>query len=444
MSFQIFKFGFMILKNMESKSFWSNKYKIITLIILSSGSLFCFGFYLGFEINPSHISPPQSLINSENELSSKVDFSPFWKAWQVLDEKFVPTKVSTSTSDTATSTIQNRVWGAIEGLTGSLGDPYTVFFPPEESKSFETEISGNFEGVGMELGIKDDILTVVAPLKGNSAERAGILAGDKILMIDNQSTISMRVDKAVKLIRGKVGTKVKITVVREGKKEPIEFVLTREVINIPTVDTEVKGGKMSGGKMIDGIFIIKLYNFYSTSPNLFRGALREFIESNSDKLILDLRGNPGGYLEAAVDMASWFLPVGKVVVSEDFGKNAPAQIYRSKGYNIFNSNLKMVILADNGSASASEILAGALREHGIAKIVGTKTFGKGSVQEVVKITPDTSLKVTIARWLTPLGNSISENGLIPDIEVKITQEDLNKGKDLQTEKAIEVLKNWGK
>ena len=296
----------------------------------------------------------------------------------------------------------------------------------------------------MVLGIQDHILTLVAPLKGNSAERAGILAGDKILMIDNQSTISMRVDKAVKLIRGKVGTKVKITVVREGKKEPIEFVLTREVINIPTVDTEVKGGKMSGGKMIDGIFIIKLYNFYSTSPNLFRGALREFIESNSDKLILDLRGNPGGYLEAAVDMASWFLPVGKVVVSEDFGKNAPAQIYRSKGYNIFNSNLKMVILADNGSASASEILAGALREHGIAKIVGTKTFGKGSVQEVVKITPDTSLKVTIARWLTPLGNSISENGLIPDIEVKITQEDLNKGKDLQTEKAIEVLKNWGK
>lgn len=384
-------------------------------------------------------------MNTETVLSSKVDFAPFWKAWQVLDEKFVPTKISTSTlAKSATSTVQDRIWGAIGGLTNSLGDPYTVFFPPEESKSFETEISGNFEGVGMEIGIKESIITVVAPLKGNPAQKAGILAGDKILTIDGQSTINMSVDKAVKLIRGKVGTKVKIKIAREGKKEPIEFAVVREVINIPTVDTEVKGGKLVGGKMTDGIFIIKLYNFYSTSPNLFRNALREFIESDSDKLILDLRGNPGGYLEAAVDMASWFLPIGKVVVSEDFGKNIPGQIYRSKGYNIFNSNLKMVVLADGGSASASEILAGALKEHNIAKIVGTKTFGKGSVQEVVKITPETSLKVTIARWLTPLGNSISENGLTPDYEVKLTQEEFAKGKDPQTDKAMEVLENWGK
>lgn len=431
---------------MESKSFWSYKYKIVIIIILLSGGLFGFGLYLGFEMNPRHISPPESLVNTEDKLSSTVDFSPFWKAWKILDEKFVPTKISTSTlTDSATTTIQDRVWGAIGGLTGSLGDPYTVFFPPEESKTFETEISGNFEGVGMEIGIKDDVITVVAPLKGNPAQRAGILAGDKILAIDGQSTINMSVDKAVKLIRGKVGTKVKITIAREGKKEPLEFTITREIINIPTVDTEIKGGKTASGngsRIINGVFIIKLYNFYSTSPNLFREALREFIESESDKLILDLRGNPGGYLEAAVDMASWFLPLGKVVVIEDFGKNAPVQIYRSKGYNIFNSNLKMVVLVDGGSASASEILAGALKEYNIAKLVGTKTFGKGSVQEVVKITSETSLKVTIARWLTPLGNSISENGLSPDFEVKLTQEDITKGKDLQTDKAIEVLKDW--
>ncbi|MBM2817706.1 MAG: ctpA [Parcubacteria group bacterium] len=440
---------------MEPKVFKPLSYKIVILIVLLSGGLFCLGLYLGFKMNPSHVNPPELLINTENNLSSKVDFAPFWKAWQVLDEKFVPTKISTSTlansaTSSATSTVQDRVWGAIGGLTASLGDPYTVFFPPEESKSFETEISGNFEGVGMEIGIKDGIVTVVAPLKGNPAQKAGILAGDKILAIDGQSTMSMSVDKAVKLIRGKVGTKVKITVAREGKKESLDFTITREIINIPTVDTEIKGGKLAGGKdgkgekMIDGVFIIKLYNFYSLSPNLFRDALREFIESDSDKLILDLRGNPGGYLEAAVDMASWFLPLGKVVVSEDFGKNAPSQIYRSKGYNIFNKNLKMAVLVDGGSASASEILAGALKEHGIAKLVGTKTFGKGSVQEVVKITPETSLKVTIARWLTPLGNSISENGLTPDFEVKLTQEEFSKGKDPQTDKAIEVLKSWGK
>lgn len=433
---------------MEQKLFWSSKYKIITLIILLSAGFFGLGLYFGFEINSRHISPPESLLNTKNELSSAVDFAPFWKAWQILDEKFVPTKISTSTlTDSATTTIQDRVWGAIGGLTNSLGDPYTVFFPPEESKSFETEISGNFEGVGMEIGIKDEVITVVAPLKGNPAERAGIFAGDKIIAIDGQPTVNMSVDKAVKLIRGKVGTKVKITIAREGKKDPLEFTITREIINIPTVDTEIKGGKITsgnGGKMTDGVFIIKLYNFYSTSPNLFRDALRKFIESDSDKLILDLRGNPGGYLEASVDIASWFLPLGKIIVSEDFGKNATSQVYRSKGYNIFNKNLKMVVLVDGGSASASEILAGALKEHGVAKLVGTKTFGKGSVQEVVKITPETSLKVTIARWLTPLGNSISENGLVPDFEVKLTQEDVIKGKDLQTDKAIEVLKNWNK
>lgn len=368
----------------------------------------------------------------ESNLTDKVDFAPFWKVWEILDQKFVLTKKAstTLTLKTATSTDQDKVWGAIGGLTASLGDPYTVFFPPEESKSFETEISGNFEGVGMEIGIKDNMVTVVAPLKGNPAQRAGVLAGDKIISIDGQSTINMSVDKAVKLIRGKLGTKVKLTMVREGKKEPIEFVIIREVINTPTVDTEIKGG----------VFVIKLYNFYSSSTDLFRKALREFIESGSDKLVLDLRGNPGGYLDAAVDMASWFLPLGKVVVSEDFGKNASGQIYRSKGYNIFNGNLKMVILVNGGSASASEILAGALREHNIAKLVGEKTFGKGSVQEVVKITTETSLKVTVARWLTPLGHSISEDGLTPDIEVKMTSEEFLKGKDLQMEKAIKYLK----
>lgn len=425
---------------MESKPFWSSKYKIIITIALLSAGLFGLGLYLGFEMNPKHINPPESLVNTSDEsLTSKVDFAPFWKAWKILDEKFVSAKKATSTPSSATSTDQNKVWGAIAGLTDSLGDPYTVFFPPEESKSFESEISGNFEGVGMEIGIKDEIITVVAPIKGNPAQKAGILSGDKVISIDDVSTLNMSVDKAVKLIRGRVGTKVKITVVREGKKEPIDFVITRQVINIPTVDTEIKNGQIVGDKLIGGVFIIKLYNFYATSQDLFRNALREFIESGSNKLILDLRGNPGGYLEASVDMASWFLPLGKVVVSEDFGKNTTGITYRSKGYDIFNKNLKMVILVNNGSASASEILAGALQEHGIAKIIGTKTFGKGSVQEVVNITPETSLKVTIARWLTPLGHSISEDGLTPDIEVKITADDITKGKDPQTERAIKYL-----
>jgi carboxyl-terminal processing protease len=172
---------------------------------------------------------------------------------------------------------------------------------------------------------------------------------------------------------------------------------------------------------------------------MFRDALRDFIVSRSTKLIIDLRGNPGGFLEVAVDLASFFLPVGETIVTEDHGGNGENRVYRSHGYDVFNKNLKMAILVNAGSASASEILAGALREHGIAKLVGVKTFGKGSVQELVNVTPDTALKVTIARWLTPNGVSISKNGLTPDVEVALTQEDIEKSRDPQMDKAIQLL-----
>ncbi|MFA6898332.1 MAG: S41 family peptidase, partial [Candidatus Paceibacterota bacterium] len=253
------------------------------------------------------------------------------------------------------------------------------------------------------------------------------------------------VEKAVKLIRGKEGTVVKLTVLRNGDGGPKEFSITRETINIPTVDTEVRStlsvDAQGNGTLANGVFVLRLYNFSVNSADLFRQSLREFALSGTNKLVLDLRGNPGGYLEAAVDMASWFLPVGKVVVSEDFGKKQEPLIYRSKGYNVFNDNLKMTILIDGGSASAAEILAGALKEHGVAKLVGEQTFGKGSVQELIKLTPDTSFKVTIARWLTPNGKSISENGLIPDVAVKPTEKDVKAGKDVQLDKAIELLNN---
>jgi len=355
-------------------------------------------------------------------MAPETDFDSFWKAWNVLNEKYVSFK--------STTTDQERVWGAISGLAGSFGDPYTVFFPPVESKNFETSISGEFQGVGMEIGIRDRVITVIAPLKGTPAFSAGIKAGDKILKIDDIPAVDMSVEKAVSLIRGPKGTTVAISMYRDGEKEPIEFKIVRDVINIPTIDTE---------KRPDGIFVIKLYSFSANSPELFRTALQEFIDSHDDKLILDLRNNPGGYLEAAVDIASWFLPSGKIVVKEESRKESENQTFRSKGYNIFSDKLKFVILVNGGSASASEILAGALSEHGVAKLIGEKTFGKGSVQELVKITTDTSLKVTIARWLTPNGVSISEGGLNPDIEIIPTKIDIEEGKDKQMEKAVEIL-----
>jgi carboxyl-terminal processing protease len=357
----------------------------------------------------------QSLVTSDK-------FQIFWKAWQILDNKFVTA---------ASSTVDSKIYGAIQGLASSYGDPYTVFFPPEEAKAFAEDIAGNFQGVGMEIGIKDKQLQVVAPIKDSPAFNAGVKTGDLILKIDGTSTMDMSVDEAVKLIRGPKGSTVKINFLPVGGTKPVDKNITRDVINIPTLDTDTKQG---------GIFVIKLYSFTADSPDLFRNALRQFVASGDHKLILDLRGNPGGYLDAAWDMASWFLPAGKTVVTEDFGSNKEPQVYRSKGYNIFNNNLQMMILVDNGSASAAEILAGALKENGIAKLVGVKTFGKGSVQELVSLTSDTSLKVTIARWLTPSGHNLSHDGLDPDYNVEITDKDVASKTDSQMNKAVDLLK----
>lgn len=370
-----------------------------------------------------------TVANTANPLvatsSESLDLAPFWKTLETLDDRFVATTASSSVPSD-----KEKVWGAIEGVTASYGDPYTIFFPPKETTAFEEEVRGSFEGVGMEIAIKDKVLTVVAPLKNTPAERAGIQPGDQILKIDKLYTGGMTVEEAIKHIRGPRGTTVTLAIKRNGGIEDIK--VTRDVINIPTIDTKLRD---------DGVFVISLYNFSANSANLFRDALREFIESGSDKLVLDLRNNPGGYLESAVDMASFFLPLGKTVVIEDAGVKAKQKAERSFGYNVFTENLKMVILINEGSASASEILAGALHEHGIAKLVGEKSFGKGSVQELIEITPDTALKVTIARWLTPKGKSISENGLEPDIKIEVTAKDIEKKLDPQMDKAVSILKD---
>jgi carboxyl-terminal processing protease len=409
---------------LEMKDFFSKRYQLVIIALLLIGVIFFSGFYFG-RFTQSDESKIASVINKENANGTKVDFAPFWKAWEIINEKYVATNSTT----TERVSDQARVWGAIEGMTASLGDPYTTFFPPVEARSFAEEISGNFEGVGMEVGIRDGVLTVVSPLKGTPAYNAGIKSGDKVIQIDKTLTAALSQEEAINLIRGKKGTTVKLTIVREGIKDPFEINVVRDVIDIPTIDTETKGD----------VFVIHLYNFSAISSNSFRDALRKFVESGKYKLILDLRGNPGGYLESAIDMASWFLPAGKTVVKEDFRNAQDAQVYRSKGYNIFNSNLKMVVLIDGGSASASEILAGALHENGVATLVGTQSFGKGSVQELVPVTSDTSLKVTIAKWLTPNGISISHGGLTPDVVVKLDEKEFLKGNDTQLNKALEIL-----
>ncbi|MES2023615.1 MAG: S41 family peptidase [Patescibacteria group bacterium] len=390
-------------------------------IILLLAIFFGFGVYIGFHNRP--YVDRIALIGKEvpSTVTAQADFSPFWKAWNVINEK---------SPDASKLNDQSKVYGAISGLVGSLNDPYSVFFSPDEAKVFEGDIAGNFTGIGVEVGIKDKILTVVAPLKDTPGYNAGIKSGDKILKIDGKITSDLSIEKAIKLIRGEKGTTVTLTIFRDGEKTPREIKVVRDVINVPTLDTETRK---------DGIFVIKLYSFSANSANLFRDAVNKFADSGSDKLILDLRGNPGGYLDAAVDMASWFLPSGKTIVTEDYGGKDKPKSHRSAGYDVFTDKLKFIILIDGGSASASEIFAGAMQDYKKAKLVGEQSYGKGSVQEVVDITPDTILKITIAKWLTPNGNSISEKGLTPDYKVEFTQKDSDAKKDPQMDKAVQLL-----
>lgn len=399
------------------------KIKRIAIVVVSVfliSSAFIGGVYLGYNNRPS-IQNITALFNKEEGKSAEIDFSPFWKSWEIIKSKYVSKE---NLND------QDMVWGAIKGLVGSTGDPYSTFFPPQQNKIFQEDIRGNFGGIGIEIGIRNNILTVISPLKDTPAFKVGLKTNDKILKVNDTSTENLSVEEAVTLIRGEVGTKVKLNIFREGKDNPFDVEITRAIINVPTIDTETKP---------NGIFVIKLYNFGAQSTDLFRNALHKFVESGNNKLIIDLRGNAGGYLDASVDIASWFLPVGKTVVIEKSGLGEENE-FRSRGYDIFK-DLPLVVLVNNGSASASEILAGALQDYGLAKLVGEKTFGKGSVQELVTITtnPETSLKITIAKWLTPKGRSISDNGLEPDIKVEISDKDVESGKDPQMDKAIEIL-----
>lgn len=354
---------------------------------------------------------------------ASVDLANFWKAWNALEEHYVITQASSTLP-----TVKDRLYGAIEGLASSYGDPYTVFFPPEEAKQFADTISGSFAGVGMEIDVKDGVLTVIAPLKGTPAEAAGVKAGDQIVAIDGKSTDGLSIDKAVTKIRGPIGTTVEITVVRGGKT--FNFKIVRDTIQVPETD--------DGLDAASGVYRIALYEFTANSANLFNLAFERFRNSGSKKLVLDLRGNPGGYLDSAVDIASHFLPKGADIVTEDFDGKEPKQAHTSLGYSDVPRGTKIVMLIDGGSASASEILAGALQDNRAATLIGTRSFGKGSVQTLLDLDKG-SLKITVARWITPAGHWIMGNGITPDIVVPFTQEDAAAGKDPQMARAVQFL-----
>lgn len=397
----------------------------ITLRIIGSIALvvavFFGGVYVGYGNQPAFAKVTE-LVHGNDPSVSAADFNSFWKAWKLVNDNFAPAK-----EGSAPISAQDRIYGAIQGMVASYGDPYTTFFTPSQNTQFQAQITGSFSGVGIQLGAKDNALTVIAPLKGTPAEKAGVKAGDKIIKIDDTVTTNLTVDQAVGLIQGKSGTTVTLTLLREGTSTPIVTPITRQTIELPTVDTEMREGD---------VFVIHLYSFSAQSASLFKGAMEKYKASGDHKLLIDLRGNPGGYLEAAVQIASQFLPQGKVVVSE-IGKNPKdISVHTSTGPKIFPDGDKLMILVDQGSASAAEILAGALSQHGVGVLVGQQTFGKGSVQQVIPVTEDTALKVTTAHWYTPDGTSISAKGLTPKILIPF---DSKEKTDTQLKKAIDLF-----
>lgn len=397
----------------------SRQKRAAALVLVALSAAFGVGVYAGLSGYAGDTAAAQGSVTisvGPSTAPADVDLSQFWKVWNVLNNSFVETHASSTPP-----TDQEKVYGAISGLVDSYGDPYTVFLPPQDAQIFNDDVNGSFGGVGMQMGTNDKgQVTIVSPLKDSPAAAAGILSGDLITSIDGTSTADMNVDEAVKLIRGPVGTTVVLGVLHQGDTKPVTISIVRDTINIPTIDTKNEGG----------VFTIALYSFSANSADLFRNAMRQYFESGDTKLILDLRGNPGGYLEQAVTMASYFLPVGETVVTEDTQGHGQGTVHRSLGYNVFaGKKLSMVVLVDRGSASASEILAGALQQHGVATLVGTRTFGKGSVQELVDLGGGAELKVTVARWLTPNGTSISDGGLTPDLNATTTAQDVEKGLD---------------
>jgi carboxyl-terminal processing protease len=401
---------------MENKRIFSKKSGLI-LGLLVIVAIIGLSYFLGFQKGLKGAEP--KIIYKDNpEIAA--DFSLFWKVWDTFKQSYIHSKDLTD---------QEILYGAISGLVDSANDPYTVFLRPSDAKKFEQDLSGSFGGIGAQIDIRNNQLMVVAPLKDTPAEKAGLKSGDKILKINATSTdIISTVEEAVKYIRGPKGTTVILTILREGWNLPKDFSIVRDTIIVPTLDWEMKPNKIA---------YIKLYEFNENAPYAFYKAALPILLGGAKGIILDLRDNPGGYLEVATNIAGWFLKTGNVVVKEEFSSGRE-ELLKADG-NSALVDLPVVILVNKGSASASEILAGALRDNRHVKLVGETTFGKGSVQELKKFSDGSEMKVSIAQWLLPNGDAIDKKGITPDIIVKLTEEDTKNKIDPQLDKALEIV-----
>ncbi len=349
-----------------------------------------------------------------------VDFEQFWDLWNIIKERYVKQPVDE----------KQMYYGALAGMVASLRDPHSMFFEPKASEEFTQQLSGKFEGIGAEIGVKKEELVIVAPLSGSPAEKAGLKAGDRIVAIDDVDAYGLTLDEAVGRIRGDKGTKVKLMILRDADTVPREFTIMRDTISIESVKlsyaTSPRGKRLA---------VITVSNFNSDTYDRFLDAVTALRARGVDGIVLDLRNNPGGYLDVSVQMLGEWVP-GEVVVSERFS-DGTKDSHKASGRGRLK-DLPTLILVNGGSASASEITAGALQDLNKATLIGTQTFGKGSVQDLIDLSDGSSVKLTIAEWLTPKGNNINVNGIAPNYVVDRSEEDYDNERDPQ----LDAAKAW--
>ena len=399
------------------------KNKNITKILITL-SLFIFVFGMGFKIGEY-----KALLNTSSQSSNKnIDFNLFWQTWDRLEEKYVDQKKIDPVK---------MFYGAIKGMVASVGDPYTFFLTPEENKDAKDDLGGKFTGIGAQLGLKDNQIIIIAPLKDSPALKAGIKAGDIIKKVDGESTEGWTLIQAVSKIRGEAGSKVKLTITRD--KTDKKFEIVREEIKVASIEYK-KEAPIDCKDNCKEVGYIKINQFGENTNYEWDKAIDFILENNLKGLIVDVRDNPGGFLESSVYIASEFLQKGKLVVKQESTQGLNKDYKSTRNGNLQNE--KIVILINEGSASASEILAGALRDYKVATLVGAKTFGKGSVQEALDLKKGAGLHVTVAKWILPNGEWINGKGINPNVAIKNEVENgntLTRDKDIQLEKAIEIL-----
>jgi carboxyl-terminal processing protease len=351
--------------------------------------------------------------------SQNVDFDLYWDVWDMLKREHV---------DRGNISEKELFYGSLRGLVSSVGDPYSEFMDPVENKEFEEDMSGSFEGIGAEIGIREGVLTIVSPISGTPADRAGLMPGDMIIEIDGESTKGMNINEAVSRIRGPRGEEVVLSIFRDGLDDILDIKIIRDTIVIKSVEHKDLG---------DGLFLIKISAFNSDTEKTLNDIIVEISEKEVRGVIIDLRNNPGGYLETAISILGEWIS-GEIAMIEDFGNGNKVK-YTARGLNRLNQ-YNNIVLINGGSASASEIIAGALSDYGQAVIIGEKSYGKGSVQALRSLKDGSALKITMAKWLTPSGRDINEKGIIPDIEVELTYDDYRNDLDPQLDAAIKFFK----